>query len=139
MGSAYNGEIKKLVFSALNYYYPLSGHLSMHCAATRPLPKSRKVCGGGVALYFGLSGTGKTTLSTDPNRDLIGDDEHCWDTDGVFNIEGGCYAKVARLSQKAEPLIFHALQKGAVLENVVLDPETRVPNYDDCSRTENTR
>ena len=130
-GTWYGGELKKGIFSMMNYWLPLDGKLSMHCSAN--VGKD-----GDTALFFGLSGTGKTTLSTDPNRALIGDDEHGWDNHGVFNFEGGCYAKVINLDPKGEPEIFGAIKRNALLENVVLDDEGNV-NYDDDSKTENTR
>ena len=131
-GTAYAGEIKKSVFSLFNYHAPLTGTMPMHCSANIGRD-------GDVALFFGLSGTGKTTLSNDPERLLIGDDEHGWTTDGVFNLEGGCYAKTVKLSPTAEPQIHAATQHfGTVLENLKLD-EQLVPLYDDISLTENTR
>jgi len=130
-GTWYGGELKKGIFSMMNYWLPLEGKLSMHCSAN--VGKD-----GDTALFFGLSGTGKTTLSTDPNRALIGDDEHGWDDSGVFNFEGGCYAKVINLDAKSEPEIFGAITREALLENVVLD-EDGVVDYDDGSKTENTR
>ncbi len=130
-GTWYAGEMKKGVFSMMNYWLPLEGKLSMHCSAN--IGKD-----GDTALFFGLSGTGKTTLSTDPNRALIGDDEHGWDDEGIFNFEGGCYAKVINLDKNSEPEIFNAIKKGAILENVVADANG-VVDYTDGSKTENTR
>ena len=131
-GSQYSGEIKKSVFTIMNYVLPKMGVLSMHCSANIGDD-------GESAVFFGLSGTGKTTLSADPNRKLIGDDEHGWSDDSVFNIEGGCYAKCINLSEESEPEIYNAVRFGSELENVILDEETRVPDYNDGSITENTR
>lgn len=130
-GTRYAGEIKKCVFSVMNYYLPIRGVLPMHCSANTN--------GETTAVFFGLSGTGKTTLSADPARQLVGDDEHGWSNDGVFNFEGGCYAKLINLSQEDEPAIFATTRRfGTILENVVLDDD-RVPDFFDNSKTENTR
>ena len=130
-GTWYGGEMKKGMFSIMNYLLPLKGIASMHCSAN----VGEK---GDVAIFFGLSGTGKTTLSTDPKRRLIGDDEHGWDDDGVFNFEGGCYAKTIKLSEAAEPDIYHAIRRNALLENVVVRADGTI-DFDDGSKTENTR
>ncbi|WP_096084869.1 phosphoenolpyruvate carboxykinase (ATP) [Agaribacterium haliotis] len=130
-GTWYGGEMKKGMFSMMNYYLPLHHMASMHCAANMGEQ-------GDVAIFFGLSGTGKTTLSTDPKRRLIGDDEHGWDDDGIFNFEGGCYAKTIKLDKESEPDIFHAIKRDALLENVVVDEHGNI-DYDDGSITENTR
>lgn len=132
-GTSYAGETKKSVFTILNYLLPQRGVMSMHCSANVG-------DAGDVAIFFGLSGTGKTTLSADPERKLVGDDEHGWSDDGVFNFEGGCYAKVIKLSSEAEPDIYRTTQMfGTILENVVFNPETRLIDLDDAAKTENTR
>jgi len=133
LGTEYAGEMKKGVFTIMNYLMPKKGVLSMHCSATQARDNSD------TSILFGLSGTGKTTLSADPKRLLLGDDEHCWTDDGVFNIEGGCYAKVIKLSKEQEPEIWGALQFGAVLENVVHEPTSHLVDYDNTTITENTR
>jgi phosphoenolpyruvate carboxykinase (ATP) len=130
-GSWYGGEMKKGMFAMMNYYLPMQGIASMHCSANVGE-------NGDVAIFFGLSGTGKTTLSTDPKRKLIGDDEHGWDDDGVFNFEGGCYAKTINLDPEAEPDIYHAIKRNALLENVTVDADGKI-DFTDNSVTENTR
>jgi phosphoenolpyruvate carboxykinase (ATP) len=133
LGTEYAGEMKKGVFTMMNYFGPKRGILSMHCSATADKQTGRS------SLLFGLSGTGKTTLSADPHRLLIGDDEHCWTDEGIFNVEGGCYAKAIDLTPEAEPEIFQALRFGAVLENVVFDRDTHQVDFHDTSITQNTR
>ena len=133
LGSGYAGEMKKGIFTVMNYLMPKKGHLSMHCSATCDQD------GENTSVLFGLSGTGKTTLSADPRRQLVGDDEHVWTDTGVFNIEGGCYAKALDLSEENEPAIYHALRFGALLENVRFDPDDHHVDFADHSITQNTR
>ncbi|CAH0513520.1 unnamed protein product [Peronospora belbahrii] len=131
-GTWYGGEMKKGIFSMMNYWLPLDGIMAMHCSAN-------KGKNGDTALFFGLSGTGKTTLSADPHRNLIGDDEHGWDDDGIFNFEGGCYAKTINLSRENEPDIYNAIKRDALLENIFVDTETKEPDFYNTSKTENGR
>ncbi|MDF2691591.1 MAG: pckA, partial [Gammaproteobacteria bacterium] len=130
-GTWYGGEIKKGMFSVMNYFLPLQGMGSFHCSANQ----GKK---GDTAMFFGLSGTGKTTLSTDEHRQLIGDDEHGWDDEGIFNFEGGCYAKTIKLSAENEPEIYHAIKRDALLENVVVNKEGSI-DFNSNAKTENTR
>jgi phosphoenolpyruvate carboxykinase (ATP) len=131
-GTYYGGEMKKGIFSVMNYNLPLQGILAMHCSANASSD-------GSTTLFFGLSGTGKTTLSSDLEKSLIGDDEHGWDSEGIFNFEGGCYAKTINLSEEKEPEIYHSIKRDALLENVAVDPVTGEIDYTDSSKTENTR
>ncbi len=133
-GTEYAGEMKKSIFYAMNYDMPDAGVFPMHCSANVDPDDPN-----GAALFFGLSGTGKTTLSADPERGLVGDDEHGWSDNGIFNFEGGCYAKAVDLTEEGEPLIYRAIRFGSVLENIVYDERTREPDYTDTSKTENTR
>src|SRR5207302_6686793 len=133
VGSGYTGEIKKGIFTILNYILPREKNvLGMHCSANVGRD-------GDTAIFFGLSGTGKTTLSADPDRELIGDDEHGWTENGIFNFEGGCYAKCINLAENREPEIFHAIRRGALVENVTFFPDSNKINFSDASITENTR
>ncbi|KAJ3010966.1 hypothetical protein HKX48_007093 [Thoreauomyces humboldtii] len=134
LGTEYAGEMKKGVFTIMHYLMPQRDVLSLHTSANEGINSEKD-----VSFFFGLSGTGKTTLSADPQRRLIGDDEHCWSDKGVFNIEGGCYAKAVDLSAEKEPEIFHAIRKGSVLENIILDPKTKEVDYTKTTITENTR